>query len=50
MEKKTRKPAVPARKGSKRGPKEDRLKIPGDWKEAVRRSLTKKKPEGGWPK
>jgi hypothetical protein len=34
----------------KRGPKPDLLKIDGDWKDAVKKSLTKKKPAGGWPK
>jgi hypothetical protein len=33
----------------KRGPKEERLVIEGDWKEAVRRSFEKKKPSDGWP-
>jgi hypothetical protein len=50
MKKKSRKPGVAVRKGAKRGPKEDRLKIEGGWKDAMRRSLDKKKPEGGWPK
>lgn len=50
MPKKTSKPAVPVRKGAKRGPKADTLKIDSDWKDAMRRSLQKKKPEGGWPK
>ena len=34
----------------KRGPKEDRLVIEGDWKDAVGQALQKKKPPGGWPK
>jgi hypothetical protein len=50
MPKKARKPAVPVRKGAKRGPKANTLKIHGDWKDAMRRSLDKKKPESGWPK
>jgi hypothetical protein len=50
MKKKSRKPGVPVRKGAKRGPKEDRLKIHGDWKDAMRQSLQKKRPDGGWPK
>ena len=31
------------------GPKPDTLKIKGSWKDAVKRSLKKKKPEEGWP-
>jgi len=33
-----------------RGPRPDRLKIEGDWKRAIKKSLAKKKPTGGWPK
>jgi hypothetical protein len=33
----------------KRGPKKERLKIEGDWKDAVKRALRTKMPEGGWP-
>ena len=33
----------------KSGPKEDRLVLPGDWKGAVRKTLSKKKPPSGWP-
>jgi len=40
----------PPRPASSPGPKPDTLKIHGDWKDAVKRSLQKKKPEGGWPK
>jgi len=32
------------------GPEADRLKLAGDWKEAVAKALGKKRPEGGWPK
>ena len=32
------------------GPKPDLLKIEGDWEEAVKKSLEKKKPEEGWPR
>ena len=32
------------------GPKPDALKLDGDWKEAVRKSLSRKKPADGWPK
>ena len=34
----------------KPGPKEDRLVIEGDWKDAVKKALGKKRPVGGWPK
>jgi len=37
------KPATP-------GPRPDTLKIDGNWKEAVKKSLEKKKPSEGWPK
>jgi hypothetical protein len=32
------------------GPKPETLKLDGDWKEAVKKSLAKKKPKNGWPK
>lgn len=32
------------------GPKPERLKIEGDWQDAVKKSLAKKKPADGWPK
>jgi len=32
------------------GPKPEVLKIEGDWKDAVKKSLTKKRPRKGWPK
>jgi len=50
MPNKPQKPGVPQRKGAKRGPKADLLKIRGKWQDAVRQSLQKKKPESGWPK
>jgi hypothetical protein len=34
----------------KRGPVPVSLKIEGDWKDAVKKSLAKKKPVAGWPK
>lgn len=34
----------------KRGPKENRLALDGDWKEAVVTALKKKRPPGGWPR
>jgi hypothetical protein len=33
-----------------RGPKPEVLKINGDWQDAVKKSLEKKKPATGWPK
>lgn len=35
---------------SKPGPKPETLKIEGDWREAVKKSLAKKRPAEGWPK
>jgi hypothetical protein len=32
------------------GPKPQYLKIEGDWREAVKRAIQKKKPQEGWPK
>ena len=32
------------------GPKPDLLKIEGDLKEGIKKSLEKKKPADGWPK
>jgi hypothetical protein len=32
------------------GPEPERLKIQGDWKDAVSAALRKPKPPGGWPK
>jgi hypothetical protein len=34
----------------KPGPKPQYLKIEGDWREAVKRAVQKKKPVNGWPK
>jgi hypothetical protein len=41
---------IPRRSESTPGPKPDILKIDEDWQEAVKKSLTKKKPAEGWPK
>ncbi|HYX31187.1 MAG TPA: hypothetical protein VE863_21815 [Pyrinomonadaceae bacterium] len=38
------------KKRNQPGPKADVLKIEGDWKDAIKKSLTKKKPTEGWPK
>jgi len=35
---------------AKRGPKEDRVKIEGDWESAVDKALAKKRPKDGWPR
>jgi hypothetical protein len=32
------------------GPKPEVLKIDGDWQNAIKESLEKKKPPEGWPK
>lgn len=37
------------KKKEKTGPKPDLLKIEGKWQDAVKKSLTKKKPSAGWP-
>lgn len=37
-------------KKPKRGPRPETIKIGEDWKEAVKKSLQKKKPKEGWPK
>lgn len=34
----------------KTGPKEERLKLKGDWQALVGKALTKKRPKKGWPK
>jgi hypothetical protein len=39
-----------AKPRAKPGPKADILKIEGNWKDAVKRSLERKKPREGWPK
>jgi hypothetical protein len=45
-----KKKAAKKKKRAKPGPKEDLLKIEGDWKDAIKKSLSKKKPPEGWPK
>ena len=32
------------------GPKPELLKVKGNWKQAIKKSLAKKKPPEGWPK
>ncbi|HEV2329842.1 MAG TPA: hypothetical protein VGY56_13750 [Verrucomicrobiae bacterium] len=33
-----------------KGPEPERLKIEGDWVDAIDTALKKKRPPGGWPK
>jgi len=40
----------PLAKSGMLGPKPERLKIQGDWREPVKKSLTMKKPHENWPK
>jgi hypothetical protein len=42
------KPKPPAK--SKLGPKSQYLKIEGDWRDAVKLAMQKKKPAEGWSK
>jgi hypothetical protein len=44
------KPKHPKGKPETPGPKPDVLKINGNWRDAVKKSLEKKKPAEGWPK
>ncbi|HXJ93844.1 MAG TPA: hypothetical protein VMT20_13420 [Terriglobia bacterium] len=44
------KKSMPLAKGAKPGPKPERLKIEGNWRDAIKKSLAKKKPPEGWPK
>jgi len=41
---------MPKKTPKRRGPEPEHLQIKGDWKDAVKQSLYKKKPPGGWPK
>jgi hypothetical protein len=34
----------------KPGPKPEILKLEGNWKDAIRKSLQKKRPDSAWPK
>jgi hypothetical protein len=43
-------PKAAKKKPKQRGPEAERLKIAGRWQDAVKKSLTKKKPAEGWPK
>lgn len=35
---------------AKLDPKEERVKIDGEWENAIGKALAKKRPKGGWPK
>ena len=35
---------------SKTGPKEERLKLKGDWQSLMAKALKKPRPKKGWPK
>ena len=37
------------KKQNKKGPKEEKLKIDGNWEDAVEKAVKKEKPEEGWP-
>ncbi len=34
---------------SKPGPEEERLKLDGDWEDAVKKAMDRPRPEDGWP-
>jgi hypothetical protein len=40
---------VPKSKPNKTGPLPETLDIEGDWKEAIKKALKKKRPASGWP-
>jgi len=48
--KKTTSKKKSSRPKSAPGPKPDMLKLRGNWKNAAKHSLQKKKPPEGWPK
>ena len=47
---KVRTKATKKRTDATPGPKPGILKLKGNWRDAVKRSLQKKKPKEGWPK
>jgi hypothetical protein len=46
----TKKKTKSKKKAASRGPKPETLRLEGNWKDAVKKSLAKKKPAEGWPK
>jgi len=42
--------AIKKQKTAAPGPKPDMLKLKGNWKDLVKKSLSKNKPAEGWPK
>ena len=44
------KPKDAKKKRETPGPKRETLRLEGDWRDAIKKSLQKKKPAGGWPK
>ena len=46
----TKKHTSPAKARKPPGPAPEVLKIDGDWKDAMKKLISKKRPEGGWPK
>jgi hypothetical protein len=47
---KSKKTTKAKRKQSRHGPEPERLKIEGDWVDAIDTALAKKRPPEGWPK
>jgi len=47
---KVRTKAIKKQKTAAPGPKPDMLKLKGNWKDLVKKSLSKNKPAEGWPK
>jgi hypothetical protein len=45
-----KRPANKPKPKQRRGPKPEYLKLEGNWEDAVKRSLQKKRPADGWPK
>jgi hypothetical protein len=50
MEKRVLEPKPQEKEPKTPGPEPEILKIDMDWEEAIKKSLEKKKPAGGWPK
>ena len=46
----TAKKSKPKKPRKRPGPEPEVLKIDGDWKDAMRKLVSKKRPVGGWPK